>query len=108
MSRKNRNLFPRIDVPNAFRPSSSISENKDFYAFTFFITDSNFQVFIYNRWGELVYTSPSRDFKWNGGYNNNLSQPLPGGSYAWVIKYVSAFHPERGVQEKRGGVALLR
>ncbi len=100
--------IPRIDVPNAFRPTSSITDNKDFYAFTFFITDTNFQVFIYNRWGELVFTSPSRDFKWNGGYNNNLNQPLPGGSYAWVIKYVSAFHPERGVQEKRGGVALLR
>lgn len=100
--------IPQIDVPNAFRPSSSITENKDFYAFTFFITDTNFQVFIYNRWGELVYTSADRDFKWNGGYNNNLNQPLPGGSYAWVIKYVSSFHPERGVQEKRGGVALLR
>jgi gliding motility-associated-like protein len=100
--------IPRIDVPNAFRPTSSITDNKEFYAFTFFITDANFQVFIYNRWGELIFSSPSRDFKWNGGYNNNLNQPLPGGTYAWVIKYVSAFHPERGVQEKRGGVTLLR
>ena len=99
--------IPKIDVPNAFRPTSSISENKDFYIFSFFITD-NFQVFIYNRWGELIYSSTDRYFKWNGGYNNSLSQPAPGGTYAYVIKYVSAFHPERGVLEKRGGVALLR
>ena len=98
---------PKIDVPNAFRPSSTISENQQFYIFTFFITE-NFQIFIYNRWGELIYTASDRAFKWNGGYNNSLSQPLPGGSYAYVIKYVSSFHPERGVQEKRGGVALLR
>jgi PKD repeat protein len=99
--------IPKIEVPNAFRPSSTIAENKEFYIFSFFITD-NFQIFLYNRWGELVYTSSDRYFKWNGGLNNSLSQPLPGGSYAYVIKYVSAFHPERGVLEKRGGVALLR
>ena len=99
--------IPKIDVPNAFRPSSSITENKEFYIFSFFITD-NFQAFIYNRWGELIYSSSDRYFKWNGGYNNSLSQPAPSGTYAYVFKYVSAFHPERGVLEKRGGVVLLR
>ncbi len=99
---------PKIEVPNAFRPTSTISENKDFYVFSFFIEDKDFQVFLYNRWGELVYTSNDRYFKWNGGFNGNLSQPVPGGSYAYIIRYVSAFHPERGVQEKRGGVAVLR
>jgi len=100
--------IPKIEVPNAFRPSSGISENKDFYAFTFFIKDTGFQIFLYNRWGELVYTSSDRYFKWNGGYNGIASQPVPGGSYAYVIQYISAFHPERGTQEKRGGVAVLR
>ncbi len=99
--------IPKIDVPNAFRPTSTISENKEFYVFSFFITD-NFQVFIYNRWGELIFTSTDRYFKWNGGYNNSLSQPAPGGTYAYVIKYVNAFHPERGVLDQRGGVVLLR
>ncbi len=98
---------PQIDAPNAFRPTSTIDLNKDFFAFTKFITD-NFEIYIFNRWGELVYSSSSRDFKWNGGLNNSLSQPVPGGSYSYVIKYVSSFHPERGVQEQRGGVALLR
>ena len=98
---------PKIDAPNAFRPSSTIELNKQFFAFTRFITD-DFHIFIYNRWGELVYTDSDRDFKWNGGFNNTLSQPLPGGSYSYVIRFVSSFHPERGIQEKRGGVALLR
>lgn len=99
--------IPIVDAPNAFRPSSTIDENKEFYVFTLFIKD-DFQIFIYNRWGELVYTAIDAKFKWNGGYNNSLSQPLPGGQYAFIIRYTSKFHPERGTQEKRGGVALLR
>ena len=63
---------------------------------------------IFSRWGELIYQSTDRQFRWNGGYNNNPSRPLPPGTYAYVIKYKSSYQPERGVQEKRGGVVLLR
>jgi len=99
--------LPKIDAPNAFRPGSSIDINRNFFALTKFITD-DFQIFIFSRWGELVFTSNDRAFKWNGGLNNTLSQPLPGGSYSYMIRYTSSFHPERGPQERRGGVALLR
>lgn len=98
--------IPKLVAPNAFRPTSSVDSNKAFSVFSFFITD-DFEVFIYNRWGELVFQSNDRFFKWNGTYNNT-GQPLPGGSYAYIIKYVSSFRPEIGVQEKRGGVALLK
>lgn len=104
----NNECIPKIEVPNAFRPTSTLSENQQFYVFSFFITDNDFQIFLYNRWGELVYTSSDRYFKWNGGFNGIASQPVPGGSYAYVIRYINAFHPERGIQEKRGGVAVLR
>lgn len=99
--------IPKIVAPNAFRPTSAQVTNKEFSLFTFFITD-NFQIFIYNRWGELVYESTDRNFKWNGGYKGNVGQPLPGGMYAYVVKYESAFRPDKGIQEKRGGVSLLR
>ncbi len=99
--------LPKIVAPNAFRPTSSQAANKEFSIFSFFITD-NFQIFIYNRWGELVFQSTDRNFKWNGGYNNNQGQPLPGGTYAYIVKYESTFRPDKGVQEKRGGVSLIR
>lgn len=98
---------PKIVAPNAFRPSSGVGTNKDFFAYTFFITD-NFQVMIYNRWGELVFESRDKNFRWNGGYNNNAGQPLPAGTYAYVFKYESSFRPEKGTQEQRGGVVLIR
>jgi len=100
--------LPVVEAPNAFRPTSSIDDNKSFFVITNFITDADFSIFIFNRWGEMVFSSTDRGFKWNGGFNNTLSQPAPGGSYSYVIRYVSSFRPERGVQEKRGGVALLR
>jgi gliding motility-associated-like protein len=98
---------PKLVAPNAFRPTSSVPENKEFFVYSFYITD-DFQIFIYNRWGELVYESTDKNFRWNGGYNNNAGQPLPGGTYAYVIRYYSSFRPDKGIQEKRGGVSLLR
>jgi large repetitive protein len=98
---------PKLVAPNAFRPTSSVPENKEFFVYSFYITD-DFQIFIYNRWGELVYESTDKNFRWNGGYNNNAGQLLPGGTYAYVIRYYSSFRPDKGIQEKRGGVSLLR
>jgi gliding motility-associated-like protein len=97
--------LPKIVVPNAFRPEGL---NSEFFAYTFFIDDTDFEVLIFSRWGELIFQSTDRLFHWNGGYNNSLSKPLPPGTYAYLIKYKSTYQPERGVQEKRGGVVLLR
>lgn len=99
---------PRITGPNAFRPGSSVVGNGEFGLFTFFIADENFEVFIFNRWGEMIYSSTERTFRWNGGYNNNLARPLPAGTYSYVVKYKSSYRPEDGILEKRGGVVLLR
>lgn len=104
---------PRITGPNAFRPSSVVEAhgefaNRNFRLFTFFIADEDFEVFIFNRWGEMVYHTVDRDFRWNGGYNNNPGQPLPAGTYTWVVRFKSVYRPDEGIQERRGGVVLLR
>lgn len=107
--------IPRINAPNAFRPGSVVFNpdrkdltNSDFWILTRFIEDDQFKVFIFNRWGEMVYSSTDRFFKWNGGFNNDIGRPSPPGTYSYVVQYVSAFRPSDGVQEKRGGVALIR
>ncbi|MCK6618497.1 MAG: PKD domain-containing protein [Cyclobacteriaceae bacterium] len=105
---------PRIVAPTAFRPSSQLTDgggntpNKEFGIFSYFVDDTGFQIFIFDRWGGLVFQSNDRQFKWNGGYNNNSSQLLPAGTYTYIVKYRSAYRPEDGPQEKRGGVVLLR
>jgi gliding motility-associated-like protein len=108
--------LPKIVAPNAFRPSSIAPQysnkfgdftNKEFFLYSYFISD-NFEIAIYNRWGELVFQSSDKDFRWNGGYNNNGGQPLPGGTYTYVVRYQSSYRPQDGTKEQRGGVVLLR
>jgi len=98
----------RIIAPTAFRPGSSNAETNAFYIFSFFVAESDFQVFIYNRWGEMVHQSNELAFRWNGGDKNSTSQLLPAGTYTYVVKYKSAYRPQDGIQEQRGGVVLLR
>ncbi len=100
--------IPVVEAPNAFRPSSMISANQQFNVFTRFIDEENFEVFIFDRWGAMIFHSDDPDFRWNGGYENNEGKMLPVGTYVYLVKYISAYHPEEGTKEKRGGVSLLR
>ena len=99
---------PRIVAPNAFRPNSNISENQSFSIYHLFVSRENFSVFIFSRWGEIVYQSNDVDFEWNGGFNDDFTKPLPAGTYAYVMRYVDENNPESGTKDQRGGVLLIR
>ncbi|MDH4057864.1 MAG: gliding motility-associated C-terminal domain-containing protein, partial [Cyclobacteriaceae bacterium] len=106
---------PMLVVPNAFRPGSGVTNptdpnrsNSDFWVLPIFIDVEGFQIFIFNRWGEMVFQSNDSNFRWNGGYNNNQTEILPAGTYSYVVKYKSLYRPQDGVQEQRGGVLLVR
>ncbi len=106
---------PRLVAPNAFRPGSNVvnpgdpdRSNSDFWVLPLFIDPDGFEIFIFNRWGEMVFQSKDSNFRWNGGYNNNVAQLLPAGTYTYVVKYKSVYRPQDGIQEKRGGVLLVR
>ncbi len=98
---------PVIHAPTAFSPYASIPENTTFKLFPTYVGD--FHIFIYNRWGELVFFSDDIDFMinegWDGTKNGKL---LKLGTYAYVIKFRSISEPERGVIKQAGGVTLLR
>ena len=92
--------LPRVFGPNAFRPGGA---NPEFFLITKFLTD--FNIFIYDRWGKLVFQSGDRDFRWDGTLNGEL---LPAGTYAWKAEFISEFNPDRGMLSESGGVVLLR
>lgn len=100
---------PELNLPNVFRPDGDQEINKTFSVMPFqaFVRAEGFQVFIYNRWGEMVYQSNKLDFKWNGTYKGTGSQLLPGGTYTYVIKYFGAL-TNGDQQELRGSIMLLR
>ncbi len=97
--------IPEINAPNAFYPASTNVDNQTFYIFDQYVND-NFQIVIFNRWGEIVYQSRSKDFQWDG--RSQDGKPLPVGTYAYVIRYNSVTDIDQPFRQKRGGVLLLR
>jgi gliding motility-associated-like protein len=99
--------IPTIYAPNAFSPNAQMQENQTFRLYPTFVGD--FEIFIYNRWGELVFYTDDLDFMVNIGWDGvKNGKSLPLGTYAYVIKYRSVTEPERGVLEKPGGITLIR
>ncbi|MBK7130837.1 MAG: gliding motility-associated C-terminal domain-containing protein [Crocinitomicaceae bacterium] len=72
---------PLIYVPNAFTPNGD-QHNNYFQAITQNI--SYFEMLIFNRWGEIVYSTSSIDHQWDGTYNGTK---VPDDVYVWVIIY---------------------
>jgi gliding motility-associated-like protein len=91
---------PSILVPNIFTPNADAT-NDGFQVFTNYIKEYNLK--IYNRWGELVFTAKNPDDRWDGRYKG---VPVKPDSFAWVITYVPEFFPEEGLQRKEGAVTV--
>lgn len=70
-----------IYVPNTFTPDGD-RHNNDFRVSTVGI--SELAVTIFNRWGEVVYTSNEIDFAWDGTFNDLY---VPDGTYTYKIDF---------------------
>lgn len=91
-----------IFVPNTFTPDGN-EFNHDFNA-KFALEVLEWELKIYNRWGELLYVSNDPEFGWDGSYEGKLMQE---GTYAYVIRYVSCEKPDSW-QMLTGHVNLLK
>lgn len=100
--RKAIEVYPEyyIYVPNSFTPNGD-QNNQYFTVSTVNIID--FHLKIYNRWGELIFESYDKNFKWDGTYNGETV--IPNDVYVWVIDYTPL-----GGKEKRitGHIAIIR
>ncbi|MDN4166958.1 gliding motility-associated C-terminal domain-containing protein [Cytophagales bacterium LB-30] len=94
---------PQVVVANAFRPASSSDNNVFKVVFNDYAVD--FSIFIYNRWGELVFQSEDIAFEWNGTTANGAQ--APSGTYAYVIRFASETNTSKTF-EQRGAVTLIR
>ena len=91
-----------IFIPNTFTPDGN-EFNNDFNAkFALEVLEWEFK--IYNRWGELVYTTSNPQYGWDGTFNGKLVQE---GVYAYVLRYVSCEKPDAW-QMLVGHVNLLK
>ncbi|MEL6925936.1 MAG: gliding motility-associated C-terminal domain-containing protein, partial [Bacteroidota bacterium] len=67
---------------------NAVSANRDGSNDVFYIANiedyPDSELFIYNRWGTLVYNTENYRNDWRGTYNNN--RDLPDGTYYYVLK----------------------
>lgn len=91
---------PSILVPDIFTPNGDVLNN-NFEVFTSHIKEYNLK--IYNRWGELIFTAKTPEDRWDGKYKGI---PVKPDSFAWVITYLPEYFPERGLLRKEGAVTV--
>lgn len=95
----NVEVFQDILVPNGFTPNGDGKNDvfRPIVGAQFALT--NFSVF--NRWGQLIFTTNQKDAGWNGKFQNN---PQPAGIYTWMVT------AKKGSQSirKTGTVLLVR
>lgn len=84
-----------IFIPNAFVPKGL---NNVFMPVTQFVEKTEYKMSIYDRWGQLIFTSLDETVGWNG-------EEFPGGLYAYVIEFKNAFGTYR---QYTGTVLLIR
>jgi gliding motility-associated-like protein len=70
---------PILYVPNTFTPNAD-EQNQVFRAYGGNIT--SFEMTIYNRWGELIFTADELSDFWDGTYND---YPCQDGTYTWKV-----------------------
>lgn len=88
-------------VPNAFTPDGN-SLNNTFLPVWY--EPQVFQLYIYNRWGELIYFAEEMDAYWDGAHANG--QLAEDGIYIWKIVYTAY---DTGLPVEIGGhVTLLK
>ncbi len=68
-------------VPNCFTPNGD-GKNDRFRVYSENICD--FDLYLYDRWGEMIYHSNDPEAEWNGNYKG---VPAAEGVYSWVIFY---------------------
>ncbi len=95
---------PLIYAPTAFSPESTIPKNRSFSINGAYLGDK-FEIIIFNKWGEPVFESQDKNFEWDG---TRLGEPLPNGTFAYVMKYTSITDTDPTIYEKRGGVTLIK
>ena len=93
---------PKLYVPSAFSPGSTIQDNKVFYPRGVFINSKDYTFIIFNRWGQQLFITNEINKGWDGTYNG---VDAPQGVYTYYVKFTTSDGHEF---EKRGTVTLIR
>jgi gliding motility-associated-like protein len=92
-------------VPNSFTPDADEHNQVFFPVFTSGFDPYNFEMLIFDRWGELVFESHNANLGWDGSYGPN-ARKAQDGTYTWKISFKSLYNDKR--KSVLGHVTLMR
>lgn len=87
-------------IPNAFSPTDGNEEINTFKPACHFVRAGTYDMRIYNRWGEMLFSTNDADEGWNGKYKGAF---CPIGVYTYVIQFINS----EGKIEKHAGTFML-
>ncbi len=90
-----------VYFPNSFTPNGD-TKNDDFGPLGNITAISNYHLQVYNRYGEIVFSSRDPFEKWNGFYKSKLNSP---GSFVWFVAYT---YKGRLKRSEQGTVTIIR
>jgi gliding motility-associated-like protein len=73
-----------IYIPNTFTPDGNEHNQMFLPVFTSGFDPYEYNLSIYNRWGNLIFDSNDHKVGWDGTFNNGYAQD---GTYHWIIQY---------------------
>jgi large repetitive protein len=91
-----------IFVPNTFSPDGD-GINEVFRVTGRDISRSDFNLMIFDRWGEMVYQTTAIELGWDGTFGGEVAKE---GVYAWKLRARSEYDGEK--RELNGHVTLLK
>lgn len=87
----------KIYPPNAFSPNALKEVDREFRLHHPGIEEKGYHLFIFSRWGEIIFESLSPLKGWDGKLQNG--QNAESGVYVWVLEYfdfLGKFHKQQG------------
>lgn len=93
---------PRVFSPNVITPDKN-DENK--YLKVFGDHYKNLELYVYNRWGEVIFKSIDDINGWDGTYAGEL---VPIGTYPYTIKYEGKYEDYPGPYKIESKVTVIR
>jgi gliding motility-associated-like protein len=96
------NCGPKIFIPDAFTPGSGDEDN---FMKIYGRNIKNFELIIFNRWGEIIFYTTDKDKPWDGKYRGEYVDPSV---YPWIANYEGTTDGYRDKYKIRGSVYVIR
>ena len=91
-------------VPNSFTPNGDGQNDSFIPVLTAgYDRSQGYEFNIFNRWGELVFSSVSPGEGWDGTFNNQMVQ---NGAYIWYVKFKDSMNND--VYDFKGHVNVIK